>query len=388
MTIEELLQTQLMHGAKLIAGAEGIMREVMWCADDTDPMSTNGVIPGLLLLVTSQKPEKLFFDRYLDHLGRTMVAGIAFFESEEPTWFTPEEIDHAMRRYDRLKIPVIKLPRGTNRNTFKNQFTITYSRYYSAQRRRENWLREICEGSGLIGGETLAQTYGFSAETYYYCMIVEPRNAREYDRTPIELEVEAVKNHLKRELSTPGARVLYYLGNNRLVLFFPWEEEPSPSLKRLINKTVTEMCTSYPNLEWQVAVGSIAHRITDFRTSFERAARTMEITRKLGVYERASYYDDWYLHMLLLDDSPDELHEHAMHVLSPISDSPVLMDTLSSFLVYGENLRETSQRVGVPESTFKYRLRRVEQLMGVNLDDPGTRFRLRMALTIERFLRD
>ena len=127
--------------------------------------------------------------------------------------------------------------------------------------------------------------------------------------------------------------------------------------------------------------------LSDFRTSYERTVRTYEVLQRLGVREKASFYDDWYLHQLLLNEPAEDLRRHMTYVLSPILDFPELLETLSAYLVFGENVRETARKTGTPESTFKYRLRRVGQLLEMDLGDPQVRFQLRMTLTIEKYLR-
>ena len=388
MTIEELLETPLLRGAKVIAGSRGLMHEVTWCAADIDPLSTNELMPGMLLLVTVHENEDRLLERYVDHLGKIMVAGIAFFEADEPNFFTPEEIAHAMDRYEELSIPVIKLPRGTNQQTFRNRFVQTYSRYYAEQNRRSDWLQEICQGSGRTGGETLARAHGYNPDTGYCCIGLSPVDVDKYGPATYELEIEAVKNFTKKELSRKDARLLYFLGRNFIIAFFPWEEGLPSRLRDRIYRFADKLRESHPTMRWDIIVGSYAHRLSDFRASYERTVRTYEVLQRLGVREKASFYDDWYLHQLLLNEPPEDLRRHMTYVLAPILDFPELLETLSAYLVFGENVRETARKTGVPESTFKYRLRRVGQLLEMDLGDPQARFQLRMALTIEKYLRD
>lgn len=73
--------------------------------------------------------------------------------------------------------------------------------------------------------------------------------------------------------------------------------------------------------------------------------------------------------------------------LSPILDDRDLLDTLVNYLVFNENARVTADRMFLHVNTVKYRLNRISSLLGVDLHDANTRFRLRMAVTIERYLR-
>lgn len=67
--------------------------------------------------------------------------------------------------------------------------------------------------------------------------------------------------------------------------------------------------------------------------------------------------------------------------------STELVATLEAFLDEGCNLQATADRLFVHVNTLKYRLSRVERLVGINLQDPETRFNLGLALRIRRYLR-
>lgn len=388
MTVEELLETPLMQGAKLIAGSAGLMNEVTWCAADTDLSPDSQLIPRLFLIITETSDEEELLHRYIDRLGTIMVAGIGYFVSDAEGDFSKEAVEKGISHFNTLKIPVIKLPRGTNLSSFKKRFTTLFSKYYLEQKRRSEWLRELCGGSGHSGGEIMARTLGYNPDTGYYGMLLIPRGSSSWDLIQRELEVETVKNLLKSRLSKDGSRVLYFMGTDFVYAFFPWDEADSQLLlKRRIKDLADEIRESFPNHRWRLIVGSYARRLADFRTGYLRTAKLFDVIERLKVKDKAVFYEDWYMHLLLFNEPPKELQKHVSHVLAPIIDSPELIETLSSYLVYGENIRKTAQKTGVPESTFKYRLHRVAKLLDVDLDDPQTRYQLRMALTIERYLR-
>ncbi|MDO5106989.1 MAG: PucR family transcriptional regulator ligand-binding domain-containing protein, partial [Coriobacteriaceae bacterium] len=214
MTVEELLETPLMQGAKLIAGAGGLMNEVTWCSADTEITPDDKVIPRLFLIVTKASNEEELVHRYIDHLGTVLIAGIGYFSSDENVEVGPQAVERAIAHYDELKIPVIKLPRGTNLPTFKKHFTALFSKYYLEQKRRSEWLRELCQESGSSGGEIMARTLGYNSDMGYYGMLIIPKNAGDKDPLQRELEVETVKNLAKSRLSKKNARLLYYMGTD------------------------------------------------------------------------------------------------------------------------------------------------------------------------------
>lgn len=390
MTLEELLQTPLMRRAKVVAGASGLSREVTWCVQDSALKFENAIMPGLLLLVARHDEPGFSLSDFLDRIEETLMAGVAFFEGD----VREGELESATAletyaEYDRRAIPLIMLPKGTNAITFMKRFVSAYSTYYSEQYRREEWLHEICYGSGLAGGETLARAYGYNPDYQYHCTILTIREAGEIDPIVREMEADGVKAFLKKAFSAPDARVLSYVSQRHVVCFVPWKPSDSTQdLRRRMVATITDMRHTLTSLKWQVVVGSCARTLAEFHDSYLGALRTQEVIEMLDVHEKVSFYDDWYMHMLLLKEPRAELREHMSHTLAPILDSPDLLETLTNYLVFGENLKETAEKTFIHVNTLKYRLKRIQELLGVDLRDPNARFRLRMAITIERYLRE
>lgn len=188
-----------------------------------------------------------------------------------------------------LGIPVIELPQGSNFITFKNHFNKAYSSNYAEQRRRSNWLQEICQGSGRTGGEIMAQALDYNPDTGYYCLKIAPRDRDGCDQMTIDLKVEAIKNLVKKELSKLKARVLYFFDGNAIVALFPWVDRNNPlAIKKCINELAKTIRQEEPELRWRIVIGSHARRLSDFRTSYEHTAQLFTVMERLGVNERAS----------------------------------------------------------------------------------------------------
>jgi DNA-binding PucR family transcriptional regulator len=56
-----------------------------------------------------------------------------------------------------------------------------------------------------------------------------------------------------------------------------------------------------------------------------------------------------------------------------------LVPTLSSYLGAGGNYADSAHRLGVHRNTLRYRLRRIGEISGHNLDDPDVQFNLQVA---------
>ncbi|WP_116247313.1 CdaR family transcriptional regulator [Nocardiopsis sp. FIRDI 009] len=98
-----------------------------------------------------------------------------------------------------------------------------------------------------------------------------------------------------------------------------------------------------------------------------------------------------HLSTLLLSRDPDLLAELASRRLAPITRlrSPQrdrMADTLLAWLETGFNANEAAVRLRVHPQTVRYRIRRLDELFGPRLREPGARFELELVLRARRLL--
>lgn len=70
-------------------------------------------------------------------------------------------------------------------------------------------------------------------------------------------------------------------------------------------------------------------------------------------------------------------------LLAPLKESPVLVETLRTFLECDGGWAEASARLGIHRHTLKYRMRRIEEILGRRVADTGARAELWLALQLD-----
>lgn len=81
---------------------------------------------------------------------------------------------------------------------------------------------------------------------------------------------------------------------------------------------------------------------------------------------------DWY--------STPALRDSAVHLLAPLADAgPELLETLEVYLDRGRSSSATAAALGLHRNTVSQRVRRAEQLLGMELDDPDDALALQVA---------
>ena len=123
--------------------------------------------------------------------------------------------------------------------------------------------------------------------------------------------------------------------------------------------------------------------VMDARRSWEWACRALDALRRTGGSVPAGADDD-PLDVLLLADEPF-VQRLAARRLAPLGDLSrrrprELAETLAALLAHGGNAVAAAERLHVHPQTVRYRLRRLESVLGPALEDPEARLELELAL--------
>ncbi|MFR9751364.1 PucR family transcriptional regulator [Nocardia sp. 004] len=118
----------------------------------------------------------------------------------------------------------------------------------------------------------------------------------------------------------------------------------------------------------------------------KEATELAELARMLGRPTGVYRLDDLLLEYQLT--RPGIARVRLAERISPILDSPHLLEALDAHLRHGSDRKAAAAEIHVHPNTFSYRLRRVAELTGVNPTDPHDSRLLAAALTIQRLYPD
>jgi PucR family transcriptional regulator, purine catabolism regulatory protein len=85
-----------------------------------------------------------------------------------------------------------------------------------------------------------------------------------------------------------------------------------------------------------------------------------------------------------LAGDPQAQHVLTRRWLGPLDAQPKLLETLRVLVAQGYSLKNTAAALGLHANTLRYRLERLESLLGVGVTDPALRFELELAVRLHR----
>jgi DNA-binding PucR family transcriptional regulator len=135
----------------------------------------------------------------------------------------------------------------------------------------------------------------------------------------------------------------------------------------------------------RIGVGGICDHAPDVPRSYREAQLALQVMSFGDSRTTVVSFDDLGVFQILAEaQDPSTIQRFVRKWLGALIDydgsrNAELVPTLSSYLGTGGNYADSARRLGVHRNTLRYRLRRIGEISGHNLDDPDVQFNLQVA---------
>jgi len=141
-----------------------------------------------------------------------------------------------------------------------------------------------------------------------------------------------------------------------------------------------------------IGLGPPCSAVTEYGDAYRLAAGALDLVQRAGQRDRVVALGDLGIYRLLLQvKRPEELIDFMDGALRPLYEydgrrDTTLVETLRAFLACGFSAAATAEALIVHPNTISYRLRRIEELLGISCHDPEALLQFQFAFLIERVL--
>jgi len=147
----------------------------------------------------------------------------------------------------------------------------------------------------------------------------------------------------------------------------------------------------FRNMEIRIGVGRVYKGLAKANKSFSDALKTIRIGKALTDKEIITFNELGIFKILCQDFLVEELEDFYKTTLKPLVDydekrSTELVKTLEAYFTCNGNLTKMSENLYTHYNTVLYRINRIKEITGLNLDDPNDRLNLEIALKIRELL--
>lgn len=136
----------------------------------------------------------------------------------------------------------------------------------------------------------------------------------------------------------------------------------------------------------RVAIGEARQQLRELRNSYDEARRTLDVSKKVRPDQRVVHWTDFYVEdMMLAIGAHPTLRRLYATLIAPIYQYDVengtdLLHTLDVYLKYGGNTKQVAAELFIHRNSVHYRLERIQDLLGGDLNNPEMLFRLNLSL--------
>ncbi len=263
---------------------------------------------------------------------------------------------------------------------------------FAVEQARGDWVQMWLSGTPADDDlmTTRAQQAGFEPESMY--MVTVFRATTDTGTSlPLESLIPLVRDDITRRQIT-GAVGQYV---DVIVVLYPLENAgQAPRVRRMVDEVRGQLATRTPSGLVAAGISRPASGLSRLREAYREAKDSVSIANELGDREQTTFYGDLKLFQLLLalkERNLDHLRRFYLETLGPLVEHDArkqgdLIRTLNGFFEANGNLAKAATDLDVHRNTLVYRLERISELTGLNLDDADNRLILHLALKIQRVL--
>jgi len=181
-------------------------------------------------------------------------------------------------------------------------------------------------------------------------------------------------------------------GDNIVIVAELNEKKPSLALKNLADSLLQYLCGSEKiNLDLKVGVGRPYTDLHKVSRSYQEARESLKICQ-LSCGARQIHFDELGFYKILCEKSKKELERFVEDLLQPVMEydrakNGELLQTLETYYQVNRNLKLTSRKMSTHYNTILYRVKKIEELTGVRLDNPESALNLEIAVNILKLFR-
>ena len=193
-------------------------------------------------------------------------------------------------------------------------------------------------------------------------------------------------------ISSFHSGVLTQARENEMVIFGRLEPRQGIETARHIAESIRRQSTAeFPNDPLGIGIGRPVDALIGLRDSYREARQALSMARRLAE-PNPLYFGDLNVYRLLfqLEYSPD-LISFCQETIGKLieydrAQGTDLVETLSAYFAHKSNLSQTAEALFVHRNTLLYRMERIREISGLDLDNPETRLSIQLALRANRLL--
>lgn len=261
-------------------------------------------------------------------------------------------------------------------------------------KQKEEFL-ELGLSGVTVGLAKKASSLGYDIKKGYYLMIFryEKEEQIRADKSPAFLWRWQLLNVIESIFTKRNFYFMHKFLNQQLLLFIQPNCHPSIDVMKLLCHDMIkkmEEASLIENQKIYMGVSNFHLPVKEIKDAYTEASRSVEIGTKLNCkvthiqeHDLFNFYMDMPNTEFLANFVEKTLGKVRKNDLTYRND---LLVTLNTYLSCNSNIQQASAQLFIHRQTLRYRLKKVEKILDIDLHDPNIKLKLQLALSIAQFL--
>jgi purine catabolism regulator len=187
-----------------------------------------------------------------------------------------------------------------------------------------------------------------------------------------------------------GVSALVRPHGTEVIIFCAAPDAVRPKAALALAQTIrTAAANEFPQQGVYAGIGRPAAELPEWKDSYREASQALSVAARLNEHSPL-YFGDLSVYRLMfqLEGNP-ELEAFYREALGPLLDyegGGDLLETLEAFCERLGNLSQTAEKLFIHRNSLLYRMERISQLTGLDLNNPDTRLTVHLALKVRKML--
>ncbi|WP_094092912.1 GAF domain-containing protein [Paenibacillus physcomitrellae] len=262
--------------------------------------------------------------------------------------------------------------------------------YETEQRLKDEFLDELFSEKNVGTLRERAKSMGLSADDSFVFMVADiefpsgslpvipDKSVNRYVLRTIETELQSANRY---------SLVLHKLNAYVIILALPKELDQALALKRsrIVAKQLHEALRRlYPGIQCSIGIGRVCKNFEGFVQSYEDAKQSVAYSKRRKDKNSIKDYVELGAVQFILNQPQENLLQFVRDLLQPLLDYPSpkrneLLKALDAFILSGKRFKEAASLLDIHPNTFAYRMKRIEEILDLRLEQHAVFFDLQFA---------
>jgi purine catabolism regulator len=187
----------------------------------------------------------------------------------------------------------------------------------------------------------------------------------------------------------PRPALVHIYGNNHLVIFQALKNpEDMESAQQLGRRIREQVATEFPGSTIIGGLSGPARTLADWPFAYEQALQAMQLGERLKLTNQFVEFNSLGIYRLLYDlEGQTQVRRFTEEVMRPLVEYDAqnrgsLVKTVEAYFDHHGNISQTAESLFVHRNTLLYRMERIQELTGLQLDQANMRLALHLSLKL------